>query len=117
MILNMLKSKLHRACVTEAELDYPGSIGISRELMDAVGLLQWEKVLIANLANGSRVETYVIPVDKPGQIILNGASAHHGKPGDRVIILNFALVHADEVAAHKPRVAVLDEKNQIIKTH
>lgn len=117
MILNMLKCKLHRACVTDASVEYPGSIGISRELMDAVGIVQYEKVLIANLRNGSRMETYVIEEAEPGRIVLNGGSAILNAVGDRVIIMSFAMLDESEVPTHKPRVAVLDENNKIIKQH
>jgi aspartate 1-decarboxylase len=117
MNLTMLKSKLHRACVTDASVDYPGSIGISRELMDAVGLVEYEKVLIANLRNGSRMETYVIEEKEPGRIVLNGGSAILNAVGDRVIIMSFAQLSVEETARHKPRVAVLDEHNNIVKTH
>jgi len=95
-------------------VEYPGSIGISRSLMDAAGLLPWEKVLVANLANGERLETYVIVEEREGQIILNGAAAHKGSPGDRVIIMSFCEMEESEAAFHKPTVVVLDENNQII---
>jgi aspartate 1-decarboxylase len=114
MYLSLLKSKLHRATVTAGSVDYPGSIGISRELIDAVGLLPYERVLVSNLRDGARFETYVIVAEQPGQIVLNGAAAHLGRVGDRIIIMSFAEMTPEEVAAHKPRVAVLDEHNQII---
>jgi len=117
MMLTLLKSKLHRACITEASVEYPGSIGISRELMDAVGLLEWEKVLVANIDNGERLETYVIVEERPGQIVLNGAAAHKGSPGDRVIIMSFAQIGEHDALEFKPRIAVLDEQNKIVKTH
>jgi aspartate 1-decarboxylase len=114
MLLSLLKAKLHRACVTAGSLDYPGSIGISRELMDAVGLLHYERVLVSNLRDGARFETYVIPEEQPGQIVLNGAAAHLGRVGDRVIIMSFAQLHPEEVVQHQPRIAVLSEANQIV---
>lgn len=114
MLLELLKSKLHQACITAGSLDYPGSIGISRELMDAVGLLHYERVLVSNLRDGARFETYVIPEEQPGQIVLNGAAAHLGRIGDRVIIMCFVRLHPDELAAHKPRIAVLNELNEIV---
>lgn len=112
--VELLKSKLHRACITEASVEYPGSIGISRSLMDASGLLPWEKVLVANITNGERLETYVIEEEREGQIILNGAAAHKGSPGDRVIIMSFCEMEEAEAASHKPTVVVLDENNNII---
>lgn len=115
MLITALKSKLHSAAVTEGDVNYQGSLGVSRELMDAVGFVPYEKILIANITNGERLETYVIPEDRPGQIILNGAAAHKGDVGDRVIVMSFAQLFPDEVEGHKPRVAVLNEKNEIVE--
>ena len=115
MYVTMLRSKLHRACITEASVEYPGSIGISRTLMEACGLLPFEKVLVANLANGERLETYVIEEEREGRIILNGAAAHKGKAGDRVIIMSFAEMKLKAAAKFKPQVVVLNEQNEIIK--
>lgn len=110
--LTLLRAKLHRAAVTEVAIDYEGSIKIDSELMDAVGILPFERVLIANVANGERFETYAIPGDAgSGEICLNGATAHKGSVGDRVIIFAFALVPETEAAAHKPRVLLLDANN------
>ena len=81
MLVHLLKSKLHRARVTAANLDYEGSMSIDRELMDRVGLLPYERILCSNMANGARFETHAIPGDRgSGQIVLNGAAAHLGKP-------------------------------------
>jgi len=115
MKLTMLKSKLHRACITDANVEYEGSMGVSVELMEAVGFLPWEKILIANLTNGNRLETYVIPIEEPGQIILNGAAAHKGKAGDRVIVMSFCELEQDEAGRHWPRKVVLNERNEIIE--
>ncbi|MCH7471467.1 aspartate 1-decarboxylase [bacterium] len=115
MYITVLKSKLHRAAVTAASVDYSGSIGISRELMDAAGLLPYERVLVANITNGERFETYVIEKDEPGRITLNGAAARKGSIGDRLIIMSFAGMTAEEAAAHQPRIAVLDELNRIVE--
>ena len=112
-MLTLLKAKLHRAAVTEVAIDYEGSIKIDADLLDGVGILPYERVLIANLANGERSETYAIPGDAgSGQVCLNGATAHKGAVGDRVIIFAFALVREDRSAAHKPRVILLDENNK-----
>jgi len=86
MKVSILKSKIHCGRLTDACIDYEGSIAISRELMDAAGLMPYEQVLVANVENGSRLWTYVIKESEPGQLVLNGAAAHHGKKGDRVII-------------------------------
>jgi len=114
MLISLLRSKLHSARVTDAHVDYQGSLGISRELMEAVGLLPYERILVSNIQNGERLETYVILEEEPGQIVLNGAAAHKGSVGDRIIIMSFAQLTPEEAAMHKPRVAVLDEANRII---
>lgn len=115
MTVTLLRVKLHRACITDANLDYPGSLGVSTELLRASGMLPWEKVLVANLDNGSRLETYIIEVKEPGQIVLNGAAAHHGKVGDRVIVMGFAEMSVEEARTHEPSVIVLNERNEIVE--
>jgi len=114
MLVHLLKSKLHRAQVTAANLDYEGSLTIDRDLMDKVGLLPYERILCSNMANGSRFETYAIPGERgAGQIILNGAAAYAGKAGDRLTIMSFTEVEAGEAKFWKPRVLVLGERNTI----
>jgi aspartate 1-decarboxylase len=116
MELILLKSKLHRATVTGASLHYEGSMTISEDLAQMAGILPYEKILVGNMANGERFETYVIYGEAgTGQIQLNGATAHLGKIGDRVTIMNFASYTAAEAAAHKPRVVVLDENNHVLR--
>ena len=115
MKVTMLKSKLHRACITDANVEYEGSMGVSVELMEAVGLMPWEKILVANLTNGNRLETYVIPVEEPGQIILNGAAAHKGQAGDRVIVMSFCEITHAEALTHMPSKVVLNERNEIVE--
>jgi aspartate 1-decarboxylase len=113
MLQTMLKSKLHLARVTESLLEYEGSLSIDQDLMDAVKLRPYEKILVANMANGERFETYAIPGQRGSGVIgLNGAATHYGKVGDRLIIFAFGLLAADEVAAHRPLVLVLDERNR-----
>jgi aspartate 1-decarboxylase len=115
MQISLLKSKIHRAKVTAGSLDYEGSLTIARDLMDKAGLRPYERILCSNLANGNRFETYAISgVAGSGSIILNGATAHLGKPGDRLTIMSFALIDADQAEAWKPRVIVLGEQNAII---
>ena len=115
MQLTLLKSKIHRGTVTGASLHYEGSMTISRDLAERVGLLPYEKILIGNMANGERFETYVIYGDAgTGQIQLNGATAHLGKIGDRLTIMSFSQVPADLAAKHKPTVVRLDEKNDVL---
>lgn len=115
MLVHLLKSKIHRAQVTAANLDYEGSMTIDRDLMDRVGLLAYERILCSNLANGARFETYTIPGERgSGQIILNGAAAHLGKPGDLLTIMSFTQAESGEAKFWKPHVLILGEKNAII---
>jgi aspartate 1-decarboxylase len=115
MLVHLLKSKIHRARITAANVDYEGSMTIDRALMDKVGLIPYEKILCSNMANGERFETYAIPGDKgSGQIVLNGATAHLGKPGDLVTIMSFTEVEGGEAKFWKPIVIVLGEKNSIV---
>ena len=114
MFVKVLKSKLHRARVTEAKLHYPGSIEIDSALMDAVGILPYELVLIADLNNGSRLETYVVPAEAgSGKVVVLGAAAQLIEPRDIVIIMSFAFLTPEEARQFKPKVAVLDENNTI----
>ena len=114
--MTLLKSKLHRATVTGASVDYQGSMTISEDLAEAVGLLRYERILVSNMANGARFETYVIYGPRgTGVIELNGATAHLGNVGDRLTIMNFAQMSAEEAAHHRPSVVVLDESNHIVK--
>ena len=114
MMIEMLKSKIHRATVTEAELHYEGSIGIDDDLIRACGLREYEKVDVLNIANGERFTTYVIkrPAGK-GDIVINGAAAHLAKPGDLVIILSYAALSPDEATAHKPTIIKVDAQNRV----
>lgn len=115
MQIHLLKSKIHRACVTDAHLDYEGSLTISSDLMEKCGMVVHERILCSNMANGARFETYVI-AGKPGagEIVLNGAAAHLGQAGDRLTIMSYALVDADQASSWIPRVLVLNEKNEIV---
>jgi aspartate 1-decarboxylase len=115
MRIQLLKSKIHRAAVTGSSLDYEGSLTISEDLMERVGLRPYERILCGNLANGQRFETYAIPGPKgKGVIELNGAVAHRGTIGDRLTIMSFADFEADEAASWKPKVIVLGEKNAVV---
>jgi aspartate 1-decarboxylase len=116
MQLSLLKSKIHRATVTGASLHYEGSMTISADLAERVGLMPYEKILIGNMANGERFETYVIYGERgAGVVQLNGATAHLGKIGDRLTIMNFAWFTPEEAAGHKPRIIVLNEKNEVVR--
>jgi aspartate 1-decarboxylase len=112
MRLTLLKSKLHRATVTAADLDYEGSIAIAPELRRAAGLLLHERVEIYNCHNGARFATYVIGGRKRGEILVNGAAARLVQPGDEVIIAAYAEFEPAEAARHRPVVILLDGKNR-----
>lgn len=112
MRVRLLKSKIHRATVTDTQIDYDGSIAIDQGLMDAAGILPYEKVLVANLANGTRHETYVVPGEKgTGALRIMGAAAHLVNKGDKVIIMAFADYKEKEIALHKPKIVLVDENN------
>ena len=114
MYLNILKSKIHRVQVTEANLDYVGSITIDEALMEAAGILANERVQVVDNNNGARLETYVIPGPRgSGVICLNGAAARLAQPGDIVIIMAYALFTQEEAAANRPTVVLVDEKNRM----
>ena len=116
MLLKLMKSKLHRARVTETKLHYPGSIAIDSELMEAAGIATYESVLIADLNNGNRLETYVVPAEAGSrQITVLGAAAQLIQPKDIVIIIGFGWFTPEEAKEFKPKVAVLDENNNFIK--
>lgn len=113
MFRTMMKAKLHRATVTEANLNYVGSITIDEDLLDLVDLLPNEKVQIVNNNNGARFETYIIPGPRgSGVICLNGAAARLVHPGDNVIIIAYAMMSDEEARTHQPKIAILDEKNK-----
>ena len=115
MQVQLLKSKIHRAQITGGNLAYEGSLTIDRTLMEKAGMLPHEKILVSNLANAHRFETYAIPGEPgSGAIILNGAASYLGKPGDRITIMSFAWLDAEEAKQWHPRVLVLGERNQII---
>jgi aspartate 1-decarboxylase len=116
MFRKILKSKIHRATVTDANLEYEGSITIDRTLMDAAGILPFEYLRIANLNNGERFETYVIAGEPgSGTICVNGAAAHKAGTGDRVIIFQYAYLGEEELASHVPKVVHVDEQNRIVQ--
>ena len=105
MTVTILKSKLHRIAVTEARLDYTGSLTIDEDMMDAVGILNYEKILVADVDNGNRFETYAIAGKRGSRVCcLNGAAAHKGKIGDRLIVMAFAEASPEEAATIVPKV-------------
>ena len=116
MLISLLKSKLHMATVSQTELSYHGSITVDPDLMDAVGMVPFEKVLIGNCSTGQRGETYVITGERgSGAMQMNGAMARLANIGDRIIVMSFASLTPEEAASHRPQVAVLDEKNRIVE--
>ncbi|REK77217.1 aspartate 1-decarboxylase [Paenibacillus paeoniae] len=116
MFRTMMKSKLHRATVTEANLNYVGSITIDEDLMDAADLLENEKVQIVNNNNGARFETYVITGARgSGVICLNGAAARLVQPGDKVIIISYGMMTSEEAKSYKPVITILDDENKPLK--
>ncbi|MBR6385931.1 MAG: aspartate 1-decarboxylase [Ruminococcus sp.] len=116
MHISMLKSKIHRAVVTQAELNYVGSITIDEELMEAAGLYEYEHVHVVNVNSGSRIETYVIAGERnSGVICLNGAAARAGQKGDLVIIMSYAGMTPEEIKTHKPKVVFVGENNTIAR--
>lgn len=115
MLIQVLKSKIHRAKVTQTELDYVGSITIDEDLMDAANIMEGEKVLVVNNNNGERLETYAIAGDRgSGMICLNGAAARKAAKGDIVIIIAFALMEPDEAKKFTPSLVFPDQNNKAI---
>ena len=116
MTVEMLKGKIHRATVVQAELDYVGSITVDEELLEAAGIMEYEKVQIVDVNNGSRFETYTICGKRgSGMICLNGAAARCVSTGDKVIIMCYANYEAEEAKEHKPKVVFVDDENKIRK--
>ena len=116
MMRIMMKSKIHRATVTQADLDYVGSVTLDAALMEAADLLEGEQVAIVDITNGARIETYVIPGERGSGVIgINGAAAHLVHPGDLVIIMSYAVLDDEEARALEPKVVHVDERNRIVK--
>jgi len=116
MMRIMMKSKIHRATVTQADLDYVGSVTLDAALMEAADLLEGEQVAIVDITNGARIETYVIPGPRGSGVIgINGAAAHLVHPGDLVIIMSYAVLSDAEARTLEPRIVHVDEKNRVVK--
>ncbi len=115
MLIKVLKGKLHRGTVTDSKLHYPGSVGIDADLYEAAGMVPYENVLIADLNNGNRLETYVVPAERgSGQINILGAAARLINQGDLVIIMAFGWCTSEEAQGFKPKVVVLGEDNAVL---
>ena len=116
MTVELLKGKIHRAAVVQAELDYVGSITVDQDLLDAAGILEYEKVQIVDVNNGSRFETYTISGERgSGMICLNGAAARCVSPGDRIILMAYAQMTPEEAETHRPKVVFVDENNRPVR--
>jgi len=117
MLRLMLRSKIHRATVTDANLDYEGSLTVDENLLEAAGILPYEQVMVSNINNGERFETYVIPSGKRGSgvICLNGPTARKGVIGDRVVIFCYEYFNEQELKTYKPMIIKVDDKNRLIK--
>lgn len=116
MNITMLKGKIHRATVKQAELNYVGSITVDEELLEAAGILEYEQVHIVDIDNGNRFETYTIAGERgSGMICLNGAAARCVQAGDKIIIMCYCGLEAEEAKGHKPKVVFVDEQNRIKK--
>jgi len=114
MTITMFKAKLHRLRVTEADLYYEGSITIDEELLDAAGILPYEKVQVVNVNNGSRLETYTIPGERGERTVcLNGPAARLAARGDQVIVISYADMTPEEAEDHEPQVVLVDENNDV----
>jgi aspartate 1-decarboxylase len=112
----MLRSKIHRATVTDANLEYEGSLTVDPVLLEAAGILPYELVHVSNLHNGERFETYVIPGKRgEGEMVLNGPTARRGVKGDKVIVFCYEYFNEEELRKFKPKIIVVDEKNRITK--
>lgn len=115
MMVTMMKGKIHRATITQADLNYVGSITVDEDLMDAAGIMEYEQVHVVDIDNGSRLVTYVIKGERgSGMICLNGAAARLVSVGDKCIIMCYAAYDAEEARAHEPAVIFVDEKNRLV---
>ncbi len=116
MLREFLNSKIHRATVTDANLNYVGSITIDEEFLELANILEWEKVEILNINNGERFQTYALKGKRGSKVFcLNGAAARKAQPGDKIIIVTYAQLSEDEIKTHKPTIVQVGEGNEILK--
>jgi aspartate 1-decarboxylase len=116
MLRHLMKSKIHRATITSADLHYEGSLTVDEDLLDAADLVTYEEVQVVNVNNGARFSTYVIPGPRSSGVVqLNGAAARLGQPGDLVILISYGVYSDDEAERHSPRVVFVDPKNRIVR--
>ena len=117
MFVNMFKGKIHRATVTEADMNYVGSITIDGDLLAAAGILPGEKVQVANISNGARFDTYALEgPGSSGVVCINGAAARLAQPGDKVIVIAYCWLDAQQARTYKPKVVVVDDQNRAVRT-
>lgn len=117
MMLTMLKSKIHRATVTDANLNYDGSLTLDADLIEAAGMLPHERVQVLNINTGDRFETYIIEGERgSGVVCLNGAAARLGQPGDLIIALTYVVMDAEEAKTHRPKIVHVDSNNKVTST-
>lgn len=117
MLLKVLRAKIHQARVTEANIDYVGSITLDPDIHESIGLLPGEAVLVADIANGNRFETYVLSgIRGSRSVCINGAAARLVRPGDHIIVMGFGYMTHEEAASNRPRIILLDEDNRIVRT-
>ena len=110
----MLRSKIHRAIVTDADLEYEGSLTVDPLLLEAAGILPYEQVHVSNLNNGERFETYVIPGKRgSGEVVLNGPTARRGVKGDKIIVFSYEYINEDELKTFRPKIVLVDESNRV----
>ena len=118
MFREMLQGKLHRGVVTACRIDYAGSLTVDLDLIERIGLVVNQKIQLLNISNGNRLEIYLIAGERgKRELIVNGAAARLNQPGDRVIVAGFAFYTDAELKDHRPKVLVLDERNQVVDTH
>ena len=111
----VLSSKIHRATVTDADIDYVGSISIDANLLEAAGINEWEKIHVLDVTNGSRLETYVVKAPAgSGQICVNGAAAHLVKPGNMVILVTYEGIASENISTHTPTIVHVNAKNEVV---
>ena len=115
MLIKMLKGKIHRATVTDANLDYMGSLSLDEDLMDSAGLNEYEKIQVLNITNGNRLETYIIKGERgSGKVCINGAAAHLVHKGDLVIIVSYCQLSNEESKYHQPQIVYVNADNQVL---
>ena len=118
MFREMLQGKIHRGVVTACRIDYAGSLSVDLDLIERIGLVVHQKIQLLNITNGNRLETYLIAGERgKRELVVNGAAARLNQPGDRIIVAGFAFLSDAEIKDHRPRVIVLDEKNQVVDEH